>query len=409
MTAENPGGDSKPEPGAAKGPDANEKSIAKGNNQDSGSGDATAPQQPGAAKPDAQGQPQQKPGSNSSSDAKPGAGEKGKTGTGEKGKTGAGEKGKTGAGEKGNSQSQADARKAAEEIGKLAQDLSSGDPQTRDEARRRLEEIRDAARDAQTRQEAQEALKQDQNATPQQGPKPGDQGNGKTPGAGEPTPKAGDPNGPPEPGAKGSGTPKAAANQKSGNPDARAGSSPKASSKSGQDKGAPSPSGTGRDPAQADPNTKEAGNTGTGAPTATRHSPGDASPAGPAEGEPGPAPNAAHASKSGELQLEDFKKVDKKLLDDLKMTEDDWKAFQKAYADRLQQKTAPTTGDQRRGSSTGRSAANTGPRRVQTGTDKQNPLERGSIIQPPAEYRDGYRGFTEDLSKSAPPPKKDQK
>ena len=92
----------------------------------------------------------------------------------------------------------------------------------------------------------------------------------------------------------------------------------------------------------------------------------------------------------------------------MKMTQEEWDAFQKAYAERLKQKTAPGAGENQRGGTAGRSAANTGPRRVQGGTDKQNPLERGSIIQPPAEYRDGYRGFTEDLSKS-PPPKKDQK
>ncbi|HTK75691.1 MAG TPA: DUF4175 family protein [Gemmataceae bacterium] len=406
MTSPDQAGDSKPEPGAAKGPDANEKAVAKGN-PDSGSGDATGQQQPGAAKPDAQGQAQQKPGSNSSPDAKGGAGEKGKAGTAEKSKTGAGEKGKTGAGEKGNSQSKDDARSAAEEISKLAQDLASGDPKAREDARRRLEELRDAARDPQTRQDAQEALKQNQNANPQQGPKPGDQDTGKTPGVGEPTPKAGDLNGRPQADAKGPGTPKAAGNQKPSNPDARTGAGPKSSSKSGQDEGAPSPGGAGRDPAQADPNQKEAGNAGTGAPSATRHSPGDSSPAGPAEGE-GSAPNAAHASKSGDLQLEDFKKVDKKLLDDMKMTPQEWDAFQKAYAERLKQKTAPGAGENQRGGTAGRSAANTGPRRVQGGTDKQNPLERGSIIQPPAEYRDGYRGFTEDLSKS-PPPKKDQK
>src|SRR5439155_22008838 len=117
----------------------------------------------------------------------------------------------------------------------------------------------------------------------------------------------------------------------------------------------------------------------------------------PTEGGPGPAPSAAHASKAGELQLEDFKKVDKKLLDELKMTQEEWDAFQKAYVERLKQKTVPAAGDRQRGAGSGKSAANAGARRVQTSSDKQNPLERGSVIQPPSEYRDGYRGFTEDF------------
>lgn len=423
MTAQNPAGDAQPQPGAAKGPDANEKAVAKGNH-DAGSGDTTAQQQPGAAKPDAQGQPQQKPGNNPSSEANTGAGDKDKTGTrdkgktgsgdkdksgaSEKGKTGSGDKGKTEAGEKGNSQSKADARQAAEEISKLAQDLASGDPHTRDAARRRLEELRDAANDAKTRQDAQEALKQSQDAEARQGPKPGDQGTGKPPGAGEPTPKAGDPNGSAKQGAKGSGDAKATGNQKTGNPDARTSAGQKASSKSKEGEGTPSPGGAGRDPAEVDPNQKEAGNANTGAPTATQRSPGDSSPPGPAEGE-GSAPNAAHAAKSGELQLEDFKKVDKKLLDDMKMTQEEWDAFQKAYAERLKQKTTPGAGDRLRGDATGKSAANRGAREIKSGSDKPNPLERGSVIQPPAEYRDGYRGFTEDLSKSSQAPKKDQK
>jgi hypothetical protein len=393
MDAQNPAGDSKPEPGAAKGPDSNDHGVAKDNPQ-TGSGNSTGQKQPGAAKPDTQGQPQQKPGNNQSSD----------------GKTGTGQQEKSGAGEKGNSQSAADARQATEEIAKLAKDLTSGDPQKRDAARQKLEQLRDAARDARTRQEAQEALKQGQDGDASKGQKPGDPGAGKQPGAGEPTPKAGDPNGPPQPGPKGTGgAPMATGEQKSASPDTRPGPSQKASSKTGDGEGTPSPGGGGRDPSKPDPNQKEAGHSGTGVHTATRRSPGDSSPAGPAEAGEGSAPNAAHAAKSGELLLEDFKKVDKKLLDDLKMTQEEWDAFQKAYAERLKQKSVPAAGDQKRGAAAGPSAANKGARQVQSGSDKQNSLERGSIIQPPAEYRDGYRGFTQDLSKSQPPPKKDQK
>jgi hypothetical protein len=407
MSEQNPTGDAQPDPGAAKGPNANEKGVAKDDPQ-TGSGDSAGKQEPGAAKPDTQGQAQPKPGGNPSSERKAGTGQQNKTGSGEKGNSKSAAK----SGEKGNSQSGNDAAKATEEIAKLAKDLTSSDPQTRDAARRSLEQLRDAARDAQTRQEAQEALKQGHEPDARQGKQPGDQGTGRQ--AGEPTPKPGDPNRPPEPGAKGNGSPKAnadqkAGNQKAGNSDARTPGSQKASSKQGDGDGDRSPNGTGHDPSKADPNAKEAGNAGTGAHNATQRPPGDPSTAGPTEDGPGSTPNAAMASKAGELQLEDFKKVDKKLLDDMKMSQEEWNAFQKAYAERLKQKTAPAAGDRMRGAATGGSAANSGPRRVQAGSDKPNPLERGSILQPPPEYREGYRGFTQDLSKSSQPPKKDPK
>jgi hypothetical protein len=105
--------------------------------------------------------------------------------------------------------------------------------------------------------------------------------------------------------------------------------------------------------------------------------------------------------------------VDKKLLDELKMTQEEWDAFQKAYAERLKQKAAEANGpagaaDRQRGAGTGRSAANTGAKRVEGGKDKAGTLERGGATLPPPAYRDGYRGFTENLSKS-PQGKKDGK
>ena len=43
-------------------------------------------------------------------------------------------------------------------------------------------------------------------------------------------------------------------------------------------------------------------------------------------------------------------------------------------------------------------------RRVQPGTDKAKDLQqRGAALAPP-EYRDGYKGFTEDVSKSGRTP-----
>jgi hypothetical protein len=60
-----------------------------------------------------------------------------------------------------------------------------------------------------------------------------------------------------------------------------------------------------------------------------------------------------------------------------------------------------------RGANTGTSAANSGVKRVENGNDKANQLERGGSTLPPEEYRDGYKGFTEDVSKTAGGAKKE--
>src|SRR5439155_7365951 len=137
--------------------------------------------------------------------------------------------------------------------------------------------------------------------------------------------------------------------------------------KQGEGDGPPATGGTGQKPGQTDPNATQAGAVGTGAPNARERPAGDGGPDGPPEDGPGSKPSAAHASRAGELQLEDFKKVNKELLDDLKMSEADWAAFQKAYEERLKQKAADPAagkGDRQRGGAAGGSAANSAAKRV---------------------------------------------
>ena len=54
---------------------------------------------------------------------------------------------------------------------------------------------------------------------------------------------------------------------------------------------------------------------------------------------------------------------------------------------------------------TGGGASNSKAKRVQSGNEKPGNLERGGAALAPPEMRDGYKGFTEDVSKSGAKPK----
>ena len=134
-------------------------------------------------------------------------------------------------------------------------------------------------------------------------------------------------------------------------------------------------------------------------PNAERH--GDqANPArSPAKPEQGLTPDAKQASKTGDLQLERFpKNPSREMLKEMGMTAEEYRRFLKDAADRQKKRQEPTAADRQRGGD-GSSAANSGAKRVQGGSDKPNQLERGGAILPPPEYRDGYKTFTEDVAK----------
>src|SRR5439155_223927 len=96
------------------------------------------------------------------------------------------------------------------------------------------------------------------------------------------------------------------------------------------------------------------------------------------DNERGDGPDARNARKAGELQLDEFKKkVDKSMLERLKMTEEEYKQFLAAYAERLKAKpaTGPAAKDERvRGDAKGKSAAQTGLRKIQGGPEGKTNL-----------------------------------
>jgi len=114
--------------------------------------------------------------------------------------------------------------------------------------------------------------------------------------------------------------------------------------------------------------------------------------------------------KAGDLQLEEFKKkVDRKLLEKVNMTEAEYQEFLKAYEKMLkQQKEAekPGADDKARGSKAGGSNANSSAKKVDN-TQKSGPqTDRGTRGQAPPEYRDQYKDFTAEQAKEQP--KKDK-
>jgi collagen type III alpha len=117
--------------------------------------------------------------------------------------------------------------------------------------------------------------------------------------------------------------------------------------------------------------------------------------------ETGPAPDPKNKDKTSDLQLERFpKNPSKELLQDLGMTEEQYRQFLKDAAELQRKRDAEAKNNRQRGATRGATAANSGAKAVQGGGDKTTPLERGGAPLPPAEYRDGYKGYTEDVSKT---------
>jgi hypothetical protein len=336
---------------------------------------------------------------------------------------------------------------SADEIAKLAEQLRNADPNTRRELQKKLEDlVKNNPGDAQTREAIEKALKQsgdgnaggpkpdqkgDQRAAndqpkrqpgdgagtgakpdaakpPQPGERGGEQQPGQAPQAGQPRPDQrpqgqGREPGPGDPGAQGQ-RPKGQANRppQPGQPGAE--NPPK---KPGDNTGDQSDH-PGKTPSEPAPSSKPVAPDGSGVPGATPPGPANQA-AGKSEAEYGPPPDANYTSKTGDLQLERFpKNPDKDLLKDLGMTADEYKQFLRQLAEyekRRKATQANDAGNLQRGAGRGASAANSGARRVEGGTDKAGNLDRGVVAPAPAEFRDGYKGFTEDVSKSAGPKK----
>lgn len=127
----------------------------------------------------------------------------------------------------------------------------------------------------------------------------------------------------------------------------------------------------------------------------------------PAESGPAARPNEKFLREAGELQLEQFhKKVDKKVLEQLKMTDEEFQAFLRSYENLVKRSKdlGKAEGDDRaRGAATGGSSANAGAKKVDGGKKSGPQTQRGGRGPAPAEFRDQYREFTEEQSKQAKP------
>ena len=104
----------------------------------------------------------------------------------------------------------------------------------------------------------------------------------------------------------------------------------------------------------------------------------------------GDQPDAKFAGKAGEMQLEEFKKkVDRKMLDELKMTEQEYAEFLRAYEAMVKrQKAQADKNDRERGSASGRSAANY---RRQARAGRQRQGERRTRRRGPTAARNARR------------------
>jgi collagen type III alpha len=120
-----------------------------------------------------------------------------------------------------------------------------------------------------------------------------------------------------------------------------------------------------------------------------------------------PPPNEKFLREAGDLQLEQFKKkVDSKVLEQLKMTDEEYQAFLRSYENLVKRsKDAPKPGadDRARGGATGGSSANAGAKKVENGPKTGPQTNRGGRGPAPPEFRDQYKEFTEEQSKQAKP------
>jgi hypothetical protein len=302
--------------------------------------------------------------------------------------------------------------KTKNDISALSEALKAHDEKGRAEARKRLEELRDKAKDPQVRQAAREALDRagqqgaDRPAQTQEGTKPG--------GKGRPDQQAAPKNGQQE---HGQGKAQADDQEKSAQQQSETGTGQSDAAK-----------GRNQDANRTEPtrdSRSEAGERGnqTGSPKR----PGGSGAAGPKGGsdpspqkpdgnssadnppshekdssEPPMSPNAAYRKQAGELQLEDLKKkINKNVLKQLNMTEEDFQRFVKAYEDMLKRKqlagaerdnlVVPQRGNR---SLPNQKVRQVGPREQ----GKAGNLQRLDPSVAPPEFREAYKEFSRRIS-----------
>lgn len=302
--------------------------------------------------------------------------------------------------------------KSKDDVSALSKALTSRDEKTRSEARKRLEELRDKAQDPSARRAAAEALKQagQENAgKPEQKRDLSSPSAGKEPSETEAAAKSnqsGTGQGKEKAGNQKPTTPKGE-DEKTGPSDPGKGE-PKPNEKSkGQGDSESATGERGNQPASSKKpgGSGAAGRTGGNEPTAQqpdpRRSPDDRPNREPEPEEPATPPNAAYQKRAGEMQLEDIKKkINKDVLRELNMTEEDFQKFAKAYEEMLKRKqpaaekenlAAPQRGN--------RALPNQDLRLVDPREQaKEGKLQRLGPAAVPPEFRDAYKEFSRRIS-----------
>jgi collagen type III alpha len=286
-----------------------------------------------------------------------------------------------------------------EDVARLVKDLlKSEDRQKREDAARKLEQIEEQARDARARDEARKMLEQlkkqgeDFAKEPKSGKGPmgdttpsGTQGansGGEPPAAsgGRQPPVGGTPGGA-DAATGGGGKPGEGTRDGKGKEENREGD-PKNPNAPGKAKG------SGGQPAGNDP-----GNGRPGARTGTDR---------PPNANPGQAgqPSRPEAHRPGVLQLDDIRnKVDKKVLEDAHMTEEDYRKFLDAYEKAMRNRKPTPRKEKPPDTKAGEPLPSFGGQAVKPAAGgKDDPGADAKALPPPA-YRDAYREFTKQLSR----------
>jgi hypothetical protein len=108
------------------------------------------------------------------------------------------------------------------------------------------------------------------------------------------------------------------------------------------------------------------------------------------EAEPTPG-DPAHRSRAGVLQLDDFTKIDKDILKDLKMSPAEWEAFKRAYTEKVQRE-QPEQLPRSQGDKLSPSAGEYKPQKSGSSGD------RTGLGQVPPELRNAFRNYTKGQS-----------
>jgi hypothetical protein len=288
----------------------------------------------------------------------------------------------------------------------LAKDLKSDDPKTREEAKRKLEELKKLAQDPSARKAAEEALKQQQDqsakkSSEDKGQSPDQKKSGEEAKKSEGDKTAGnDRSKPDEKSAKGNDKQKQ--NQKKGQESANKSDGSTEDNDGQKTRGKPGSTSTAKD-TKVPPGSGAGSKSGSepsreeraGANTGERQS-------GETRAEPGEDAQAKYQKKAGDLQLDDIRKrVNADVLKRANMTEAEFQEFLKAKEAMLKKSPPPPSGkdDLIAPQQGNRGLPNQKVRRVESTSTK--PADKSDSIGPleaPPEFREAYREFTRQMN-----------